>query len=654
MLSVLQPKSKQLVYDLVTQAGVDTSDWANVKGGHAAANPKYCYDWAFWDDAKKVVVFCLWYSQMDEHEGRVFEVLNYRDVARKADSVRVARARRMDQGLYMAFRRKLPVRVIVVDGARRGEADADFSKVEFRMLDPVPWSVVSYDADTGACRVEREQSAVTVRSFLLTWGNFEETPDSEIEDIARKLKRAKTVEGQWSSGNRKDINVGERVYLLRQGPDAPGLVGWGTVSEEPFEDDHWDPARRRSGVKANYIMVHWREMVPKDAGIPRARLVELGVADSLLNAQGSGVIIAEEISRQLEAVWSENYRLLNKALPVPEFDSLESRSERKLARIAYNSAGWQRPTGDAGELESGETYNAKNKFGHEDWLFRAEWVIDGWRYAFIQGLNKHRLAYFGQSLDVTLYTLQPDKRRRLVATINGLESLDNDQAKDALAVFKERGWLRTMQKEVKDIGGNADALGDPKWAEHVLNVRFRIDNVDTYPPDTFLPDDDWIHDRHRYMLYKLEDADRQRIEQSRLGRSGSQEPPEVRRLFRRGTNPIEYTPEHGKMQAKLMAELQQEYGKECVCREEDFVDVRVETEKELIYFEIKTDLDPRAVIRQALGQILEYAYHPARAGRRPDSLVIVGRLILGEQDKAYLASLRERFSLPISYRVVTV
>lgn len=653
MLTELKPPSKQLVYDLVTEAGVDTSDWAHSKGSNPAANRHKNSEWAFWDGKKQAVALCLWYSQMQEHAGIVFQQLNYREVARKADGVRVGRSQRMDQGLYMAFKRKLPVRVIIVDGPRRGEAGVEFSEVERRMLDSVEWRVAAYNADTGDCRLERHPQPAT-RTFLLTWGNFEETPDSEIAAIAKKLERAETVEGQWSSGNRKDINVGERVFLLRQGSDAPGLVGWGNVSAGPFEDAHWDPVRREAGVKANYIMVDWREMVPKDAVIPRARLAELGVPEALLNAQGSGVVIAEDISRQLEAVWSENYRLLKKALPIPDSDSLESHSGRKLARIAYNSAGWQRPTGDAGELESGETYNAKNKFGHEDWLFRAEWVIDGWRYAFIQGLNKHRLAYVGQSLDVTLYTLQPDKRRRLVATINGLESLDNDQAKDALAVFKERGWLRTMQKEVKDIGGNADALGDPKWAEHVLNVRFRIDNVDAYPPDTFLPDDDWIHDRHRYMLYKLEDADRQRIEQGRLGRSGSQEPPEVRRLFRRGTNPIEYTPEHGKMQAKLMAELQQEYGKGCVCREEDFVDVRVETEKELIYFEIKTDLDPRAVIRQALGQILEYAYHPARAGRRPDKLVIVGRKPLEEHEMAYLKGLCERFSLPLSYRVVTI
>ncbi len=57
----------------------------------------------------------------------------------------------------------------------------------------------------------------------------------------------------------------------------------------------------------------------------------------------------------------------------------------KITRIAYNSSGWQHPTGDARREEASGTYNSDNGFGHEDWLFRSEWQIEGWRYAFLQG-----------------------------------------------------------------------------------------------------------------------------------------------------------------------------------------------------------------------------------------------------------------------------
>ena len=118
----------------------------------------------------------------------------------------------------------------------------------------------------------------------------------------------------------------------------------------------------------------------------------------------------------------------------------------KITRIAYNSAEWQRPTGEAKTSEGGDTYNRQHGFGHEDWLFRSEWLIDGWRYAFIQGVNKShaKLVKAGQPFDLTLFTIQPDKKRRYVATIRGVECLDDQQAEDALKEFKQRGWHNTM------------------------------------------------------------------------------------------------------------------------------------------------------------------------------------------------------------------
>jgi hypothetical protein len=62
---------------------------------------------------------------------------------------------------------------------------------------------------------------------------------------------------------------------------------------------------------------------------------------------------------------------------------------QKLARISYNSSNWQNPTGEAKKYES-NSHNRQNGFGHEDWLFRSAWQIDGWRYGFIQGVNKPR------------------------------------------------------------------------------------------------------------------------------------------------------------------------------------------------------------------------------------------------------------------------
>ena len=103
-----------------------------------------------------------------------------------------------------------------------------------------------------------------------------------------------------------------------------------------------------------------------------------------------------------------------------------------------------------------------------------------------------------------------------------------------------------------------------------------------------------------------------------------------------------------------MIDLSKEYPKAKALREQYFIDVSVQTEQELILFEIKSDLEPRTVIRQALGQILEYAYHPNRSHALPVQLVIVGRRPLTASDADYLKYLTTRFSLPLSYRVVEI
>ena len=103
-----------------------------------------------------------------------------------------------------------------------------------------------------------------------------------------------------------------------------------------------------------------------------------------------------------------------------------------------------------------------------------------------------------------------------------------------------------------------------------------------------------------------------------------------------------------------MKELTVEYPKARIVREQDYIDVSVQTAQDLILFEIKSDLEPRTVIRQAIGQILEYAYHPNRKHTLPVQLVIVGRRSPSPLDMTYLKHLQSEFSLPLTYRVVEI
>lgn len=323
----------------------------------------------------------------------------------------------------------------------------------------------------------------------------------------------------------------------------------------------------------------------------------------------------------------------------------------RITRISYNSAGWRHPTGEAAGQELKGTYNNLHGFGHEDWLFRNDWVIDGWRYAFIQGVNKGRKTLLKEQtpFDVTLFTVEPDKRRRYVAKISEAEALDDQQATDALQAFREAGWLKLMGEEIELVGGNASALGDALWASHILNVRFRIQNICFLPPDTYAQANDPVQRQNRYQLYRTSPTEKQR----RNGRSGSALPPSVQGALRRPVGATIVSPEHAKMQAQLMRELQQENPSSQIIREQDYIDVLVETTSEFHLYEIKSDLSPMTVLRLAIGQLLEYAFYLKNPANKRVTLTAVGRSKLSLDDKTFLDHIRQQHSLPLEYRVVT-
>lgn len=110
---------------------------------------------------------------------------------------------------------------------------------------------------------------------------------------------------------------------------------------------------------------------------------------------------------------------------------------------------------------------------------------------------------------------------------------------------------------------------------------------------------------------------------------------------------------HNEIQNSLYALLSAEYGKECVGTEVPTghgtsIDVVVRTEKFCWFYEIKTAASVKACIRQALPQLLEYAYWPGVAGRATRLIVVSTRAITKQADQ-YLAYMRKTFGIEIYY-----
>lgn len=111
---------------------------------------------------------------------------------------------------------------------------------------------------------------------------------------------------------------------------------------------------------------------------------------------------------------------------------------------------------------------------------------------------------------------------------------------------------------------------------------------------------------------------------------------------------------HNAMQNKLFGILVKKYGPDSVGTEvptgaDTSIDVVVKTANKCIFYEIKTANTVKACIRQAIPQLLEYAYWHGGLDRA-DKLVIVGPVAGTPDANRYLALLKGNFNLPISYK----
>jgi hypothetical protein len=114
---------------------------------------------------------------------------------------------------------------------------------------------------------------------------------------------------------------------------------------------------------------------------------------------------------------------------------------------------------------------------------------------------------------------------------------------------------------------------------------------------------------------------------------------------------------HNKLQEALYGRLVSQYGDKNVGTENASgagtrVDVVVKQQKEYWFYEIKTAQSPRACLREAIGQLLEYAFWPG--GQTATRLIVVGETPIERDGLEYLRRLKEQFSLPIEYEHISV
>jgi hypothetical protein len=114
---------------------------------------------------------------------------------------------------------------------------------------------------------------------------------------------------------------------------------------------------------------------------------------------------------------------------------------------------------------------------------------------------------------------------------------------------------------------------------------------------------------------------------------------------------------HNVLQEVLYRRLVSDYGKDNVSAEQPsgvgtMIDIVVKVKEEYWFYEIKTALTPRACLREAIGQLLEYGFWPG--AQEPTRFIVVGESVIDKEGHEYLRRLRERYSLRIEYQTAII
>ena len=141
----------------------------------------------------------------------------------------------------------------------------------------------------------------TKAAWLLTW-NPANWDWVDFADIVGSVRSGRTVQMTWSCRN-SGVTAGDRVFLLRQGRDRPGLIASGTATGRPFYTPHRDGSER--DMRA--ISLLWDAVVDPDDVLPRERLLREPLDDGPWNSQQSGIAITPSVADALSEVWAEHY-----------------------------------------------------------------------------------------------------------------------------------------------------------------------------------------------------------------------------------------------------------------------------------------------------------------------------------------------------------
>lgn len=392
------------------------------------------------------------------------------------------------------------------------------------------------------------------------------------------------------------------------------------------------------------------------------------VIDKEIQKENYFIFIGKYLDKKFTQITSiDIHKILiafDELLPLYEYvENENNKNERgtRIARMCWNNLGWIKPSGRKGKSKN-KSHEKIYGFGHEEWNFDTEKLIDEYKFGFLEPIQRNRDLYIDMDIDILLYTVNSEtKLKYWVGKLENVKVISRKESSSAYKLYRQKGWLDEMKQDLGSINLESNLLNEFITESEIFNIKFKVDDLQNsifekpIPAKTSDPrlKGDW------YVLYHLPDKEsgdlNSEIKSGFDFNTGSlasndEEETKIKKTFE--SKEVEYQNKHKKIQNRFLKYLQTQYGqsnvrKECKAYGQNKIDIVRQSTEGPIFYEVKSYNHLSTSLRVALGQLFEYSFYPDV--RNAIKLYLVSDLPPSEDFEKYIYHLNGLMNIPIGY-----
>lgn len=333
--------------------------------------------------------------------------------------------------------------------------------------------------------------------------------------------------------------------------------------------------------------------------------------------------------------------------------------DKRLLRITWNRNNWDFPSGHIWSTkkqgDKNTAYENQYGFGGEEWLFNTRYNIDGFQYGYIRGLwEVTNIDFIDKAYLFSINTETKD--RLLIAELRNVELLNPDELPNKIKKVFDK-YQPKMLEELQKV--NAD-YSKFKYKEFYPILKFKMEDATVFDVPRTINE---LKNGRKYNRFKpyIVDAELQALidgkmkknpfvfspgkrknDNSSYSKTTTAKTSNVKGLHAEIVNELEdYLKSSLKIVVNNMSIEKTAFG-------ENIADVVVlNKDKSYSIYEVKTSHNARYNIRDAIGQLLDYAlWHDDL--KIKDIIIVCPSVITSEQTE-YLKRLKASLKLNLKY-----